>query len=738
MPEIKLKARIQNKYNTLEEWNKLNKGEFIPLKGEACYTIDNNMLYQKIGDGQTDFTDLAWLVNQADWNESNENAPSYVKNKIGYKKFNTEKSELYKYTFSNQGEEYPKFQLEAIEGLGTVGMTEDYFDNTAKTDFTFYINNQTLPYLELTDLTITKNVTINNESYYYTGNIYPLAMTLFEHTEEDLIALGIEKTEDSYGFIYMKTEQDFFCYIWVPEIYTSYYQLVISGYNFQIVPIPEEFLDINYDQFVGRYDKSNTYGEIFNDYVNNKASGSYSHVEGNSNSALGNGSHAEGQGGESTHTVNNVIRSSNTSFIVSGNKLDLYKREIKCPIHISTNGIDHTNTLTDVNYDNTSNQTTFTVSSPLPESLPSTFQLGVLTGVAQGIASHVEGGQNNSIGNYSHTEGQNNKSKGRASHTEGYYNSTEGNYSHAEGYYNSTTSDYSHAEGSNNEVTGLASHAEGENNKATGKASHVEGSNNIASGDYSHSEGRNSEASGQYSHSEGRYTTAIFASSHAEGDHRLAEGNGAHAEGYGDYNIGRLTVTFTSSNTFTHTFDDPKKFFEEDWSSALYVIDNNSRIQISNVKLDNNKVATFTTRTTMPYAVGTSKGFRFVGIGRAEGNGAHIEGQGTTVSGHGAHAEGIGTIGNGNGTHVQGRYNAFNVIPGELTYSTDLSNYAHIVGNGTIDARSNAHTLDWNGNAWYAGTVQATDFLDAEGNSFMDKVNNHINEVIGGIENGSY
>ena len=84
MPEIKLKARIQNKYNTLEEWNKLTKGEFIPLKGEACYAIDNNMLYQKIGDGQTDFTDLVWLVNQADWNESNENAPSYIKNKMGY------------------------------------------------------------------------------------------------------------------------------------------------------------------------------------------------------------------------------------------------------------------------------------------------------------------------------------------------------------------------------------------------------------------------------------------------------------------------------------------------------------------------------------------------------------------------------------------------------------------------------------------------------------------------------
>ena len=38
--------------------------------------------------------------------------------------------------------------------------------------------------------------------------------------------------------------------------------------------------------------------------------------------------------------------------------------------------------------------------------------------------------------------------------------------------------------------------------------------------------------------------------------------------------------------------------------------------------------------------------------------------------------------------------------------STDRGTYVHIVGNGTSDtARSNAHTLDWEGNAWYQGDV---------------------------------
>ena len=38
--------------------------------------------------------------------------------------------------------------------------------------------------------------------------------------------------------------------------------------------------------------------------------------------------------------------------------------------------------------------------------------------------------------------------------------------------------------------------------------------------------------------------------------------------------------------------------------------------------------------------------------------------------------------------------------------------YAHIVGNGAPlgdeNARSNAHTLDWEGNAWFAGSVEGT------------------------------
>ena len=81
----------------------------------------------------------------------------------------------------------------------------------------------------------------------------------------------------------------------------------------------------------------------------------------------------------------------------------------------------------------------------------------------------------------------------------------------------------------------------------------------------------------------------------------------------------------------------------------------------------------------------------------ASGMISHAEGGMTTASGKYSHAEGSETIAAGNNQHVEGRYNI-----------EDTSNkYAHIVGNGNSDTeRSNAHTLDWSGNAWFAGEVK--------------------------------
>ena len=85
------------------------------------------------------------------------------------------------------------------------------------------------------------------------------------------------------------------------------------------------------------------------------------------------------------------------------------------------------------------------------------------------------------------------------------------------------------------------------------------------------------------------------------------------------------------------------------------------------------------------------------------GQSAFAEGYRTKASGSGAHAEGRLTIANHAAQHVQGECN---IEDDSTAAATKRGNYAHIVGNGTSEsARSNAHTLDWSGNAWFAGDV---------------------------------
>ena len=86
----------------------------------------------------------------------------------------------------------------------------------------------------------------------------------------------------------------------------------------------------------------------------------------------------------------------------------------------------------------------------------------------------------------------------------------------------------------------------------------------------------------------------------------------------------------------------------------------------------------------------------------ASGYISRAEGYRTSANGDYSHAEGYWTIAQGHSQHVQGRYN----IPQGDSKITRPSDYVHIVGNGSSDtSRSNCHTLDRSGNAWFAGDV---------------------------------
>ena len=101
----------------------------------------------------------------------------------------------------------------------------------------------------------------------------------------------------------------------------------------------------------------------------------------------------------------------------------------------------------------------------------------------------------------------------------------------------------------------------------------------------------------------------------------------------------------------------------------------------------------------------------------AEGNGtqatglnSHAEGDSTIASGASAHSEGFATETRANYAHAQGMGtiagSAIQHVEGKYNIVDSAKKYAHIVGNGESDsARSNAHTLDWSGNAWFAGDV---------------------------------
>ena len=94
----------------------------------------------------------------------------------------------------------------------------------------------------------------------------------------------------------------------------------------------------------------------------------------------------------------------------------------------------------------------------------------------------------------------------------------------------------------------------------------------------------------------------------------------------------------------------------------------------------------------------------------ARGDWSHTEGYYTTASGDVSHAEGDSVIASGECSHAEGSYTKASSenqhVQGKYNIEDTTNTYAHIVGNGTADtARSNAHTLDWNGNGWYKGKL---------------------------------
>lgn len=237
-------------------------------------------------------------------------------------------------------------------------------------------------------------------------------------------------------------------------------------------------------------------------------------------------------------------------------------------------------------------------------------------------------------------------------------NSAIGKYSHVEGYKSKAGNYVSHAEGFTTQANGQYSHAEGYQSIAQEGCSHAEGSVTIASGNASHAEGQGSIASGQTAHAEGYSTNAM--------------GHSSHAEGRGSNDIPSAITTSTNKDTIITTWETTKFNLAKDGQCHTEGDDT--------LALD---------------SCAHAEGYETI----AAGGYSHSEGYKTRAMGTFTHAEGEGTIASSANQHVQGRYNI----------EDSNSKYLHIVGNGNSNTnRSNAHTVDKNGNGWFAGTIEGT------------------------------
>ena len=111
------------------------------------------------------------------------------------------------------------------------------------------------------------------------------------------------------------------------------------------------------------------------------------------------------------------------------------------------------------------------------------------------------------------------------------------------------------------------------------------------------------------------------------------------------------------------------------------------------------------TDTTASGEVSHAEGYNTTASGYA----SHAEGHNTTASGEVSHAEGTDTTASGEVSHAEGYYtkasSKYQHVHGKYNIEDTSNTYAEIVGNGDATKSSNAHTLDWSGNAWYAGDV---------------------------------
>lgn len=236
----------------------------------------------------------------------------------------------------------------------------------------------------------------------------------------------------------------------------------------------------------------------------------------------------------------------------------------------------------------------------------------------------------------------------------------------------------SHAEGSSTVAFGEFSHAEGLGSEAFGTGSHAGGGTSSAYGAYSFAHGAGCIASGARSWAQNNGTEAFGNDSTAEGISTIANRGFQHVQGA--YNIPEdrvyQKVTFTmNSNSPTY-----------DGETIVYLLD---KVPTFN-KVDGKYTTTGNTTPVAYKDLQPENVFLFEDTTE------------TLINKYYFVKELLGTKDGEEGATLY-QWNLFEYKSQE---NREKGKYAHIVGNGTSNTkRSNAHTIDWEGNAWYQGDV---------------------------------
>lgn len=476
---------------------------------------------------------------------------------------------------------------------------------------------------------------------------------------------------------YREDSPTVFDYVWSTKVYSAIN--VLPGINNADI-VMEQYIDIleQWKSEIEAVGKSyNEDGEIFNDYESNKA--------------ISQGSHAEGIktfAGMKGFNIISVGVQGSVSYVYLDSVEGLEVGDIA-----TVRGKEDYPNLVISSIDKTSKRVTFAekrdmslkISLDPNQIFPWHNKLTVNAkpeiGTCEiGYGAHAEGGGNRALRVCSHAEGIGTEAIGEYSHTEG----------------RQTKADWcAHAEGDQTVATGWASHAEGSYSKATGhNGSHAEGENTEAVGRASHAEGFHTSAN-SYAHAEGHSTVAAASCSHAEGGNTNAYGQYSHAEGYG---------TFVLYGDGSHA---------EGYCTISSALGSHAEGQ-----------------QTEAHGTGSHSEGRET---YANGVQSHTEGYKTYANNFASHAEGNNCKANGDASHVEGVNNTATMegqhVQGKHAVTDTENKYAHIVGWGDWGSPKNIHTIDWQGNAYFSGTVEGTALIlkSPNGTRFKVTVNDNGN-----------